>query len=227
VGNPGQSRGKGWQWASQTRGRPRGLPGVTMGDLSKSVPRWEWERAGIPSQQPQCGDPWWVSGDHRLWMFLSIPLPPFSGSKSWTQIGALALSHCPPAHVLIASQGAQLNTVRPSAVTQRVLILQALPTPRCLPGSPSSLFLLEMGRAGWRKRWSWGCPGEEGQGTDQPHSTPASSSGHLLSSSSVQMAPPGGYSRCPGRCPGPELGSLPQGPPGLRICIPWLLISYS
>lgn len=44
--------------------------------------------------------------DHRLGTFLCIPLPPFSGSKSWAWSGTLVLSHCPPALVLIAHRGA-------------------------------------------------------------------------------------------------------------------------
>lgn len=45
---------KGWQWASQTGKSQTGLPGATIGDLSKSVPGWGWERANIPGQQLQC-----------------------------------------------------------------------------------------------------------------------------------------------------------------------------
>lgn len=89
MGNPGQSRGKGWQWASQTRGRPRGLPGVTMGDLSKSVPRWEWERAGIPPNNPSVVTPGECQGTTGCGCFCPFPSPHFLAARAGHRLGHL------------------------------------------------------------------------------------------------------------------------------------------
>ena len=164
-------------------------------------------------------------------MNLSASLSPSECLSADTHPVITFLEHPIPTSVpvcatFIASPGCLAQHSQALGSNTGVLILQALPAPWCLAGSPSALFLLEMGRA-YGERGGFGAVLEKrdrGCGSAPLH--PYFFSSHLLSSS-VQMAPPGGYSCCPGRCPGPELGRPPPGlprPEDLHPLAPYVLL---
>ena len=116
MGNPGQSRGKGWQRASRRRGRPE--DSLVLGlETSASLSLGGGRRgAGIPGQQPQGVDLWWVSGTTGCGHFCPFPSHPFLAARAGHGLGHLPFLTAPLPVSSLPTEAPGSEGLRPSPV---------------------------------------------------------------------------------------------------------------